>query len=116
MKRLIRNSVVVLTVLLSSTSSLLVSAAESKADGSKATVFLRATNAKGAPILKNDIKWTIIRTDGGSGRDREFNRHTVWFDLEAGRYTAIAERKGIKHKRDFHVFANTRNHIAVPVQ
>lgn len=115
MKRLIRNSVVVLTVLFSSTSSLLVSAAESKSEGAKASVFLRATNADGAPIFKNDIKWTVIRTDGIENRLQR-HRHAVWLDLDAGRYTAIAERQGKQHKRDFHVFANTRNHITVPVQ
>lgn len=116
MKRLIKNSIVVLALLFSSTSSLLVSAAESKSEGAKASVFLRATNADGAPIFKNDIKWTVIRTDGGPSRNHQSNRHSAWFDLEAGRYTAIAERQGRKHTRDFHVFANTRSHIAVPVQ
>lgn len=117
MKRLIRNSIVTLTVLLSGASSVWAANTDNgRTNKATASVLLSATNSKGVPILKNDIKWTVKRTDGVNTEDKTANRHTVWLNLDAGRYTVIAERQGKKHSRDFHVFANTRNKIAVPVQ
>lgn len=118
MKRLTKHSAVIVTALLLAgvSSAWAANPDNNRSDSPKASVLLSATNADGRPILKNDITWTVKRTDGVTAKDKTANRHTVWLNLDAGRYTVIAERQGKKHRRDFHVFANTRNKISVPVQ